>query len=261
MMEAYFDESGSHNGAPILCVGGYLFEREHCASFDTEWREMLCDFQIPYFHMVDCENGNPPFDKLRRHLREAMVRRASRIINQSMSYGVVIAVNEDEYNEIMPEHPLIGSAYSFVARQTFNAIKTWAEREKYNGPISYFFEAGHSHELDADRIMQEHVRSSEVRSSVRYYKHEFLRKEEVLALQAADLLVWHYHNDWCSYLRGQGSRNSYASLIDGAAPENYWHFYWDKNLLRDQAKRINQLIEKYPEAGRSLPGDEIFSGK
>ena len=26
-MEAYFDESGTHEGSPLVCVAGYLFEK------------------------------------------------------------------------------------------------------------------------------------------------------------------------------------------------------------------------------------------
>src|SRR5438105_4019181 len=30
LAEAYFDESGSHDGSPVLCVAGYIFEKNAC---------------------------------------------------------------------------------------------------------------------------------------------------------------------------------------------------------------------------------------
>ncbi len=49
-IEAYFDESGTHAGSPFLCVAGYLFEATKRREFDTEWRTMLADFDLPFFH-------------------------------------------------------------------------------------------------------------------------------------------------------------------------------------------------------------------
>ena len=251
-MEAYFDESGSHFGAPILSVGGYLFEPEQRVIFDAEWSKLLSDFQVPYFHMVDCHSGDPPFDKLPRELRQAMVVRASKLINKFMAYGIVVAVNENQYDQIVPRHPLIGNAYSFIARQTFNAVRIWADREEYGGAISYFFEAGHKHQSDADFIMREHSRNAAVKAGARYQSHSFLRKEGANALQAADLLAWHYCDDWKRNLRGEDSRESYADLIMNAPIESYWHFQWTEELLLEQAEKIRRLIERYPEAGSDI---------
>ena len=103
MIEAYFDESGSHQGSPLLSVGGYIFERDQCDRFDAAWRKMLQDFEVPFMHMTACEGGDYPYEKLPRELRDAMAGRAARIINSHMAYSVIIAVNESEFDEIETE--------------------------------------------------------------------------------------------------------------------------------------------------------------
>jgi hypothetical protein len=52
--ETYFDESDSHKGASALCVAAYLFEKEACKALDLEWKAVLDEFGLPFFHMVDC---------------------------------------------------------------------------------------------------------------------------------------------------------------------------------------------------------------
>ena len=52
--EAYFDESGTGADALDLCLAGYVFERDRAVAFDLEWRQMLSDFGLPYFHMKEC---------------------------------------------------------------------------------------------------------------------------------------------------------------------------------------------------------------
>lgn len=41
VMEAYFDESGTHDGSSSLCVAGYLFEKENATALGIEWQKML----------------------------------------------------------------------------------------------------------------------------------------------------------------------------------------------------------------------------
>jgi hypothetical protein len=62
LLECYFDESGSHDGSPILCVGGYVFEREHCKALDLGWKQILDQYQLPFFHMTDCAHNTWPFE-------------------------------------------------------------------------------------------------------------------------------------------------------------------------------------------------------
>lgn len=258
LIESYFDESGSHEGAPILCVGGYLFSKDSCLKLDTAWREMLADFQIPYFHMASCSCGERPFDRLPSELRDAAVRRASTIINEHMEFGAVIAVREDEYNRIVPRHPLIGDAYSFIARQAFNAARVWVDQSGYEGKIAYFFESGHEHQPQADRIMHEHAHAPAVSNEARYAGHGFLDKRETPALQAADILAWHFCNDWSLKRQSQPPRKSYLELIAGAAPEKYWYMRWNATELRKTAKAIKRLSKLYPNAGKEITADQFL---
>jgi len=41
VMEAYFDESGTHDGSPFVCVAGYLFQKGNATALDAAWRWML----------------------------------------------------------------------------------------------------------------------------------------------------------------------------------------------------------------------------
>jgi hypothetical protein len=64
--ECYFDESGSDEGSPLLCVAGYLLEKEECRALDLKWKAVLDRFQLPYFRMSSCAHNTKPFDHLSR---------------------------------------------------------------------------------------------------------------------------------------------------------------------------------------------------
>ena len=48
MLQAYFDESGTHVGAPALVVAGYLFEPDPCLALAREWRAGLAASGVFY---------------------------------------------------------------------------------------------------------------------------------------------------------------------------------------------------------------------
>ena len=104
--------------------------------------------------------------------------------------------------------------------------------------------------------MREHAMAPEVAAGARYCSHGFLKKQEGRPLQAADLLAWHYGNDWTRKMRRETSRESFANLVMNAPLEKYWHFVWTRTKLRRKAKKMERLIRKYPDAGRELFGDE-----
>ena len=64
ILYCYFDESGSHEGSEVLCVAGYIYQKEDCLNLDWQWKEVLDQYGLPHFRMVDCAHGNGPFAKL-----------------------------------------------------------------------------------------------------------------------------------------------------------------------------------------------------
>ena len=39
VVEAYFDESGTHSGSPLMCVAGYVIEAGQCKRMQADWDE------------------------------------------------------------------------------------------------------------------------------------------------------------------------------------------------------------------------------
>lgn len=50
MLEAYFDESGSHGDSAICTLAGYFGGERHWKRFDSEWRAILKQYGISEFH-------------------------------------------------------------------------------------------------------------------------------------------------------------------------------------------------------------------
>jgi hypothetical protein len=92
MMEAYFDESGTHEGSYAVCVAGYLFEKEKRIKLDSLWKAMLDYYDLPYFHMIDCAHGTPPFRALNKNKRIEAAKQAIHLIKSHSAAGFAVGV-------------------------------------------------------------------------------------------------------------------------------------------------------------------------
>ncbi|MCW5772759.1 MAG: hypothetical protein KIT16_14035 [Rhodospirillaceae bacterium] len=250
-IEAYFDESETRDGVPLICVAGYLFDAQKHAVFDKEWSSMLADFRIPFFHMTEIQACAARYCHLGSDLRRALVRRATKIIKDNFAYGLVVSTEPIAYASIMPGHPLIGHAYSHCAVGCIRATRVWADQRDYREDIAYFYESGHRYADEANRIMNTIARDPVSRKDYRYGGHGFVPKAKASALQAADLLAWQYTQNWIRNTKGAFSRDDFVELID----ENYMAWHHDEERLREFSAMANNAILAYPEASLIDPSE------
>ncbi len=243
-IEAYFDESGTHAGSPFLCVAGYLFEATSCRKFDADWRTMLTDFHLPFFHRAPCEVGEPPFDKLDDTLRRAIRNRAARIIMAHATSGVVVSVAPASYKKIMPKHKLVGDPYTFCANGCFYATKIWGDTHGYRGKIAYFFESGAASQSAANNIMASRGASPKGRKEYRYQSHSFLLKEEATPLQAADILAWHWRDQCLRASNDAEVHPDFVPLIDDRTKV----YHIDDKALHKCAEAVRTTAAEVPDA-------------
>ena len=265
--EAYFDESGSHEGSPILCVAGYVIEKSACELMDTEWRAVLDEFHLPFFRMSACAHRAKPFDVLGKDDCIEVESRLIQLIKRFVSYGIGITVSPADYETIVPDLPHdLGSAYSYSARLCLTAVKGWIESSAFTGDVAYFFESGHKSQAEANQIMTKIFEVPELRLAYRYASHTFADKRKIRPLQAADLLAWQWHTDNKRRLRGCTSMRADCFELMQAGNERFHNFlHLTPELLRKMADHAMRL--KYPltyldpqNGGTAEPGAEMIEG-
>jgi hypothetical protein len=99
LFEAYFDESADGNGKGLYAVSGYLFRAEQAKITDQKWKAVLDRYRLPYFHMVDCAHGNPPFNRLTKTERISVVKEVIALTTHA-EFGVSAIVNPVRFSKI-----------------------------------------------------------------------------------------------------------------------------------------------------------------
>jgi hypothetical protein len=117
MMEAYFDESGTHAGSPVMCVAGYLLSEEQALHLDREWAETLTEFGVSCFHMADCAHSVEEFIGMDPRKRKDLLVRLIGIINRRVEIGIAVSISETDFGRIDAPKWKRGGPYSLAALQ------------------------------------------------------------------------------------------------------------------------------------------------
>lgn len=239
VVHAFFDESGSHAGSPVLCVAGYAFEKREARLMAKEWGAVLREYRLPFFHMVDCAHGNGAYAELTIERRIKLQTALMNIIKRRAAQGFAVSVDPAVYEEIRPTWAPASSAYAFCARSVIDEMGRWFHQTNFRGKSAFFFEDGHKSRPEADKVVESVLSNPlhQLRSvHYGYQSHSFISKMDSAAVQAADVLAWQWATDIKREVAGKPRRKDFASLKE--APIRGAHFDRGRleflfSLLRD----------------------------
>lgn len=254
MVEAYFDESGTHGDSPAICMGGYIFDSVEARALGEGWQTMLDTFghhgaPLPYFHMVECTKvgrdsmGVGIYAHLTAKQCDDCSREAIRLIKEHATWGVMISLNLADF-ETMPHRDQFPTPYSFVAFQTLMAIRFWANQANFSGDVAFIYESGADHNQEAHKLISQVANNSELRGQFRYGGHSFLPKAKALPLQCADILAWHCFTHLRRHGKGVGIRKDLKSLLDVPTKYNQYDAAAVPKMQRDTAAMEQCVLTK-----------------
>lgn len=255
-VENHFDESGTHAGSPVLCLAGYIIEKETYGRLKDEWNAVLNWPELPkpleYFRMSECapDPGNGQFEGVSKDLRIKVETAMIEIIKRHTSMGLAVTIDEAEYDRLMPRgRVLTGSAYSFCAQIILGGVAHWIAGQPQVDEAAYFFEEGHDSQAETDWIMRTMFRNERAKQSMRYAGHGFVKKKGNPGVQAADLLAWQMFTDRKHTFGGRPRRRDLVSLLEH--PHRVRHI--DTRMIELIANRLAALTPETFLFGESPP--------
>lgn len=194
MLRAYLDDSGTHDGAPVVVVGGLIGPTEHWDRLEQRWIEKLSSplpgkpalkaFHLSHLvgHFGEFRDYKPAeVDRLRYEFRE--------IILQSDLLQIVTVVSRPDWDELVvpPYRDVLGSAEEmcFTGFIT-NSLEFLRRHKSTNGQkIAYVYDVGRK-TPELERLFRI-VEMPEYRPEVASVT--WGRVEDMPALQAADFIA------------------------------------------------------------------------
>ena len=246
LSEMYFDESGTHAGSPVMTLAGYMFKSDQSRRFSRDWQKCLDRLGLPGAHMTDCANGKADYAKLTMDERILSEKLLIQNIKRRTVFGLSVSVCPDEFKSIMGDYAKAMSAYTLLLMICVVKIRDWAQHNRYNGKIAYFFEAGHEHSSQANYYMNGLEQLGPVVTEYNYYGgHAFLNKKDALPLQAADMLAWLHRNYLMRLMNGKDEpRQDFVALArncDFSAMVSKEHLLQLKSYMQQGAGIFDKL--------------------
>lgn len=148
MFTAYFDASGGRDRG-IIVVAGWLSTVARWERFDTDWRLLLAQYDLPYFHMVEFAHSKGPYEDWegRENKRTAFLRKAVDIIRANVDHGFCCLVRHSEFDQVNARYRLtedFGNPYSLAARSCIAEANKWFRKRKRTDEVQvqYIFDDG-----------------------------------------------------------------------------------------------------------------------
>lgn len=194
LLDAYFDDSGTHDKAPAVVVAGYLASAEKWEEFARKWAAMLYEANLTHWHQVSFAQRVKEYAGWTEEKRVKFMQRAAGIIRNTVIAGVSCGVNATAFRELAPRLPL--RPYVFCAMGCFKHLERWAFENSHRAPIACIFESGTQGGREISDMVQELMSDEDgERLSFRIGSFRFEKKKQLLPLQTADILAYECYSE------------------------------------------------------------------
>ena len=101
---AYVDESGTHDGSPVVALAGYLSPYQGWNDFEDQWNRIMRRFRVNDFHMTDFETHHAEFEDNNYwtpDIRTRLMERVTALCQQKTTLGIGCAVIREQYDRLL----------------------------------------------------------------------------------------------------------------------------------------------------------------
>lgn len=233
------DESGIHDGSPVLSVAAYMAPPTKWQKFTKEWRRTLKPTGIDIFHATDCASLRGGFKGWLEADRNKLVAKLLPIIPRH-AFGYAVVVNLSEAEKALKDRPDLRpynrDAYGACFQWVVASILEHLGRLKDPRPLAFVHEINDYQEraMQAFKYMQNIHPLGRLLMSL-----TFGAKAEFVPLQAADTLAWESARR-INYQDGPVRRSLGALYADGRI--------WMRSFNRDNISKYIEMLEALKEA-------------
>jgi hypothetical protein len=158
MLSCYFDASRD-SPTTVTIVSGWVATVGAWDRFDGDWKILLAQYDIPYFHMKEFAHSRGPFTtwKGEENKRANFLRKAVDVIAANVLRGFACVVEHEPFGKIDKQYRLseaVGVPYSLAGRDCVAHANLWLRKEQRRLAVKYFFEDGDEGKGELRRVMK-----------------------------------------------------------------------------------------------------------
>ncbi len=243
----YFDESADDS---FMAISGYISSPLKWSRLNKEWKAVLEEYGIPYFHMKEYVHGRGVFQGVGEADRDKIYHRLIEIVNKHIIFGVTGGVILQDFNDVtmnLPDnpHPYMTDPWFLcffhcLGRTITQMKKKTASYDK----VELIFDR--KMELEGRALRYFNWFRQEREGGSHLASLTFASAKETPALQAADIIVYESRKELRSKKK-EPSRPVRKSLIELLSGNRLDGGYLDKiglSQIVSQMRTNNDLINR-----------------
>lgn len=263
VLQAYVDDSDTHTGEKRLVLAGYVHRIDVWKEFSDEWAKALAEpRRLSALHMTESFHG------WSRSEREAKLLRLAGVIRKFRPISIECSISSRDYKAVVEpyapydlRHPYFPCFFGLVVSSA-----RMVEELGLQGPLDFVFDergnVGPNAVIWYEAIKQWQGPSiKKILGGPPIFKDD----EEVLPLQAADMLVWHRRlvmEPTCSELQKTFAESLHSRHIVTEIPRSMleeWATAFAKvpGIERTRGKR-GSVKKVAAEISRSVPPERLI---
>ena len=94
---AYFDESGTHAGAEVSAMAGFVGDKRQWRTFEKRASKLFKNFNVDIFHTIDVRRTDKDFAGWKVDRKIEFLDEFQHIINETLESGVAAFLRDDDY--------------------------------------------------------------------------------------------------------------------------------------------------------------------
>ncbi len=196
MLRAYFDDAGSHAGAPVVVVGGLVGTVDQWESLEEAWERQLAN-PLPevgkpclsMFHMSPCEAGDGEFEGYKPVERALVAQHFRRVIARSNLASTASAIDVAAWDDLVtgPVRGFLGAALEKCFMNCLDRVRDYAFDHPNGKYVAVVFDQG----IENDRLHEliDLYKRGPEDTRTNFSSIIFAKVKDYYPLQAADLVA------------------------------------------------------------------------
>ena len=252
MLDAYVDESGTHDSSAVVAVAAYMSTPDRWLRFEADWKVALAEKGLDVFHMNRFSNRAKPFDSWSAKERDTFLNRLIEIINANVIMSAGILIPRTRFNNLLSSrvrahYGIYGVAIDFLIMDIARGLEP-TEKDVW---ITYILEDGAVGKGEITGVITPILSDPKQRRELRLKALRFESKKHLLPLQAADILVYElykHHN------RTGGRVNMRYPLSELERRPQRWSLL-DEGSLRNLNEILSIKVDEVERKGLNGKGE------
>jgi hypothetical protein len=206
LLLCFLDESGNSETFVMGCA--FSSDRKWLR-LDKEWKRVLAEYRIPYFHMRELVARRGPFTGWSDHKADSLIKKLVWIFTTYVGMWIGTTISVRDYNAIIEtdRRKKRRNVYFHAFQTCLSAVMLYCERKSLKEKVGFIFDSGSMSTAHAAgyfgafKLLEEMANREQVGALL------FEDDKKNSALQAADLLAYEVHKH-----SGGFQRKSFTAL-------------------------------------------------